>query len=218
MQSKIFHPFLATLGSILLGTHSGHGQERGGVDPYWPDLHSPKLITPQWIGEEGVEAAILLSIDDMRDPAKYESFCRPILNRLKAIDGRAPFTIFTNVVDPMEPQLQAWLKEGISIEVHTIDHPCPLLDKGDFTQAKKTVHDCIDLLAGIPGMKPVAYRMPCCDSMNTVSPRFFSEIFNVPTESGNFLQIDSSVFNLMTPDDAELPADLIGEGAGRFAK
>ncbi|MDA0810821.1 MAG: FG-GAP-like repeat-containing protein [Verrucomicrobia bacterium] len=218
MQSKKFHSFVATVGLILLGTLFGRCQEGRGVDPYWPGLHSPKLITPQWIGEEGVEAAILLSIDDMRDPAKYESFCRPILNRLKEIDGRAPLTIFTNVVDPMEPQLQSWLKEGLSIEVHTISHPCPLLDNGDFAQAKKTVHDCIDLLAGIPGMKPVAYRMPCCDSMNSVSPRFYREIFSVPTESGNFLQIDSSVFNLMTADDAELPADLIGEGAGRFTK
>ncbi|MEZ5325591.1 MAG: FG-GAP-like repeat-containing protein [Verrucomicrobiales bacterium] len=218
MRSRVFHATVATAGLILVGTIAVQAQHGEGVNPYWPGLDSPKLITPQWIGEEGVEAAILLSIDDMRDPAKYEAFCRPILNRLKEIDGRAPFTIFTNVVDPMEPQLQSWLKEGLSIEVHTIDHPCPLLAKGDFAQAKKTVHDCIDLLAGIPGMKPVAYRMPCCDSMNSVSPRFFSEIFNVPTESGNFLQIDSSVFTLMTPADPDLPAELIGEGAGRFAK
>ena len=35
-------------------------------DPYWPTAGSAKLITPQWIGEPEVEAAILLSIDDMR--------------------------------------------------------------------------------------------------------------------------------------------------------
>ena len=74
MRSKEFHSSVATVGLILLGALSGHGQEAGGVDPYWPGLDSPKLITTQWIGEEGVEAAILLSIDDMRDPAKYESF------------------------------------------------------------------------------------------------------------------------------------------------
>ena len=61
-------------------------------DPYWPGPESPKLTTPQWIGDTGVEAAILLSIDDMREPEKYEAFCRPILNRLKEIDGRAPLT------------------------------------------------------------------------------------------------------------------------------
>ena len=115
--------------------------------------------------------------------------------------------------------MQEWLKEGVSIEVHTIDHPCPLLSGNDFAQARKTVHDCIDLLENIPGMKPVAYRMPCCDSMNSVSPRFYSEIFNVPTESGNFLQVDSSVFNLFTSDDPDLPLSVIGDGPkGRFAK
>ena len=188
------------------------------ANPYWPGLDSPKLITPQWVGEEGVEASILLSIDDMRDPAKYEAFCRPILDRLKKIDGRAPLTIFTNSVDPNDPRLQSWLTEGLSIEVHTIDHPCPLLARGDFAQAKKTVHDCIDLLDNIPNMSPVAYRMPCCDSMNSVSPRFFTEIFEPVTEFGKFLQIDSSVFNLFTPDDPELPAELIGGGRGRFNK
>lgn len=216
MRLKVFTIVAALVASGIAVALPARGED--GFDPYWPGLNSAKLITPQWIGEEGVEAAILLSIDDMRDPKRYEAFCRPILDRLKEIDGRAPLTIFTNTVDPGDPQLQKWLKEGLSIEVHTIDHPCPLLAKGDFAQAKKTVHDCIDLLEGIPGMKPVAYRMPCCDSMNTVSPRFYSEIFSPVTESGNFLQIDSSVFNLMTPDDPELPAELIGEGAGRFAK
>ena len=44
----------------------------------------------------------------------------------------------------------------------------------------------------IPGNKPVAFRMPCCDSKNTPSPRFWAEIFNKTTAKGNFLQIDSS--------------------------
>lgn len=29
-------------------------------DPYYPSLDMPKLITPQWIGEPGVEAVITL--------------------------------------------------------------------------------------------------------------------------------------------------------------
>ena len=45
----------------------------------------------------------------------------------------------------------------------------------------------------IPGSRPVAFRMPCCDSLNTPSPRFFAEIFNRTTPAGNFLTIDSSV-------------------------
>src|SRR5579883_1335087 len=94
-------------------------------DPYYPSGTFPKLITPQWVGEPGVEAVVILAIDDMREPKRYEAFLRPILRRLKQIDGRAPLSIMTNSVDPKDPQLQAWLKEGLSIECHTIDHPCP---------------------------------------------------------------------------------------------
>ena len=49
----------------------------------------PKLVTPQWVGEPGVEAVVILAIDDMRGPEKWEAFLRPILERLKKIDGRA---------------------------------------------------------------------------------------------------------------------------------
>ncbi|PYL01534.1 MAG: hypothetical protein DME19_01360, partial [Verrucomicrobia bacterium] len=89
------------------------------TDPFYVDLHFPRLITPQWVGEPGVEAVVILAIDDMREPQKYETFLRPILDRLKKIDGRAPVSIFCNQLDPQSPQLQAWLKEGLSFEVHT---------------------------------------------------------------------------------------------------
>src|SRR6266705_6906946 len=52
-------------------------------DPFYPGLHFPKLTTPQWVGEEGVEAVVILAIDDMRETEKYETFLRPILERLK---------------------------------------------------------------------------------------------------------------------------------------
>ena len=38
----------------------------------------------------------------------------------------------------------------------------------------------------VPGSRAVAFRMPCCDSMNSPSPRFFAEIFNRTTPGGNF--------------------------------
>src|SRR5262249_31765243 len=79
------------------------------VDPYYPHRDFPKLITPQWVGEPGVEAVVVLAIDDMRDPARYERYLRPILDRLKAIDGRAPVSIMTNQVNPKDPRLSAWL-------------------------------------------------------------------------------------------------------------
>ena len=190
------------------------------ANPYWVDRASPKLTTPQWIGEAGVEAAAVLSIDDMRSIEPYQTFIEPILQSLEAAGGRAPLSIFTNTIDPNEPQLQAWLKRGVSIEVHTIDHPCPLLKDSDFDQAKSTVHRCVDLLNGIPKMTPVTYRMPCCDSMNSVSTRFYQEILRPTTPTGRFLTSDSSVFQVFTAADPDLPRELfIGpDGEHRFTK
>ena len=189
-------------------------------NPWYPDQNFPKLITPQWVGEDGVEAVVVLAIDDMRDTAKYEQYLRPILKRLKKIDGRAPVSIMTCNVKPDDPQLQSWLEEGLSIEVHTVDHPCPLLQGSDFGKAKSTYDRCIDLLAAIPGNTPVAFRTPCCDSLNTVSPRFYSEIFSGTTAAGNFLQIDSSVMNFFTSEDASIPRELVldADGNERFWK
>jgi len=189
-------------------------------NPYYPHRDFPKLITPQWVGEPGVEAVVVLAIDDMRDPGRYELYLRPILNRLKQIDGRAPVSIMTNQVDPTDPRLRAWLAEGLSLECHTLTHPCPCLQKGDFAAAERTYHDCVDLMSHVPGNKPVAFRMPCCDSLNTVSPRFFAEIFNKTSPGGKFLSIDSSVFVLLTPDDPSLPRALVfdPDGTERFRK
>lgn len=187
-------------------------------DPYYPHAKFPKLITPQWVGEPDVDAVVILAIDDMRDPKKYETFLRPILNRLKKIDGRAPVSIMICNIEPKDPQLQAWLKEGLSLEVHTVDHPCPYFKPG-FEKAKDTYDRCVDLMHAIPGNKPVCFRMPCCDSMNTPSPRHWAEIFNKTTAKGNYLVLDSSVFTVFTSDDPELPKELVlEEGKERFKK
>ncbi len=62
--------------------------------------------------------------------------------------------------------------------------------------------------------------MPCCDSMNTVSPRFFSEIFARKSRGGHSLSIDSSVFTVLTADDQTLPRNLVfdTDGTERFRK
>ena len=110
-------------------------------DPFYPQLGMARLTTPQWIGEEGVEAAVIISIDDLRETEKYETYLRPILERLKQIDGRAPASIFCNKLAPENPQFQTWMKEGVSLEVHTLTHPCPLLGKeGSFAAAEQTYH------------------------------------------------------------------------------
>ena len=89
-------------------------------------LHAPKLITPQWIGEEDVEAVVVLSIDDMRATAPYEKCLRPIIERLKRIDGRGPVSIMTNQADAADPQLERWAAEGVTVGGAHGHSPMPL--------------------------------------------------------------------------------------------
>src|SRR6266851_2299143 len=192
-------------------------------DPFYASRGFPRLVTPQWVGEEGIEAVVILAIDDMRETDKYEKFLRPILKRLKQIDERAPVSIMTCDIDPEDKQLQAWLKEGLSLETHTIDHPCPLLQGSDFAKAKSTYDRCVDLLHKVPenvAQRPVAFRVPCCDSLNTPSPRFFAEIFNRTTGDGHFLTVDSSVMNVFSSNDPDLPRALVidKDGQDKFRK
>ncbi len=186
-----------------------------GDDPFHVGLAFPKLTTQQWVGEKGVEAVVTLGIDDMRDPKIYESFCRPILDRLKQIDGRAPLSIFCNTITPSVPILQQWLKEGLSVEVHTLTHPCPILAKRNFTAAANTYHGGVDLMNHIPDNHPVAFRTPCCDSQNTPSPRVFSELLMLRNPASQFLEMDSSVFNIFTQADSALPAALVTDSDGK---
>ncbi len=194
MRSHLLLLGLALSTSIGLAADGNRLAYLDESSPFWPSAKSPRLTTPQWVGEPGVEAVVVLAIDDMRDPAKYETFLRPILDRLKKIDGRAPVSIMTNTVTADDPRLQGWLQEGLSLEVHTLTHPCPCLGKATFEEAQRTYHGGVDLLASVPGNKPVAFRMPCCDSMNSASPRFYAELFNRVSDKGNYLRIDSSVF------------------------
>lgn len=208
-------PALAQPPKATPGNRLAHLQD---LDPYYPHAKYPKFITPQWVGESDVDAVVVLAIDDMRDPAKYEKYLRPILNRLKKIDGRAPVSIMSCSVDPKDAQIQAWLGEGLSIEVHTVDHPCPYFKIG-FEKAKSTYDRCVDLMNEIPDNRPVCYRMPCCDSLNTPSPRHWEEIFNQQTSKKNFLTLDSSVFQVFTSADPELPKELVlDDGQERFTK
>src|SRR5579859_1590829 len=74
------------------------------TDPFYVQFQFPRLATPQWVGESGVETVVVLAVDDMRTPAPYETFLRPILERLKQIDGRAPVSILCNKLDPQQAQ------------------------------------------------------------------------------------------------------------------
>src|SRR5688572_11739074 len=170
-------------------------------DPFYVDANFPKLLTPQWIGETNIEAVVTLGIDDMRASAPYEKFLRPILERLKKIDGRAPVSIFSVAPTPDDPQLQQWLKEGVTLEVHTLTHPCPILAKSNFVAAANTFYSCINLLSTITNNKPVAFRTPCCDSINSASPRLFAELMSKAGSGGKFITMDSSVVMIFNTND-----------------
>jgi hypothetical protein len=184
-------------------------------NPYWVGLKMAKLVTPQWVGEPGVEAVVVMSADDLREPERFEKHFRPTFNRLKQIDGRVPFSLMTNHVDRDHPLLAQWLREGLSLETHTFDHPCPCLHNLPEPDAKGTFDQSVDIMHDIPGSRPVAFRMPCCDSMNSFSPRFVTEIFNKVTPLGNFVQLDSSVMAVFTGDDPALPRPLVTASDGQ---
>jgi putative membrane-bound dehydrogenase-like protein len=183
-------------------------------NPYYPHRDFPRLVTPQWVGEAGVEAVVILAIDDLRqEPGQWEKFLWPIIQHLKQFTGQAPISIMSCRIPPDHPHWQKWLHEGLSLEVHTLDHPCPFFRPG-FAKARHTYEGGVDLMCQVPGNRPVAFRMPCCDSLNTPSPRFYAELFARTTPQGHFLQIDSSVFQVFTPWDATLPRSLVLDEGG----
>ena len=174
--------------------------------------------TPQWVGDNGVQAVVTLGIDDMRGHGRYESFCRPILERLKKIDGRAPISIFCNSITPTEPHLQQWLKEGVTIEVHTLSHPCPILGGRNFVPAKNTYHGGVDLLNNIANNLPVAFRTPCCDSQNTPSPRVFSELLMRNNPAGQFLEMTLGAQHFTSADKSSPPRCSLMPSRGKFER
>ena len=227
-------PWLLVMG--LLGCLGGRGVDVAGAaeglpanrfvhldefsDPYLPSSRFAKLTTPQWIGETNIDAAVVLAIDDMSQYAPYEVYLRPILERLKQIDGRGPASIMGNRINLAEPQLQGWLREGVSIETHTTTHPCPMLVDGNLAKAKEDYDRAVDLFFQVPGNQPVGFRTPCMDGMNTTSPRLYSEILMGLSPAGHFLRVSSSVAHLFAPGDPELPPGLLNDpdGRPRFAK
>ena len=62
--------FLSTILLLIPAVPSQAADQRlihvDGSDPYYVNRDFPKLITPQWVGEDGVEAVVILAIDDMQ--------------------------------------------------------------------------------------------------------------------------------------------------------
>ena len=79
-MSRSLAAFLLILGGVVPAV-AGDGNRLAHLDrtdPYYVGRAFPKLTTPQWVGEDGVEAVVVLAIDDMRGPDKWEAYLRPI--------------------------------------------------------------------------------------------------------------------------------------------
>jgi len=89
---------------------AGDGNRQSYLDSnevWYPHKDFPQLITPQWVGEEGVECVVTLAIDDMRDPAKYEAYLHPILQRLRQSKSFDPFDLLgTGPIELRQPALR----------------------------------------------------------------------------------------------------------------
>src|SRR5262245_66441717 len=103
---------LLLLASTTLAADGNRFAYLDDLDPYYPHRTFPKLITPQWVGEPGVDAVVVLAIDDMRGHEKWEAYLRPILDRLTRLYGRAQVSIMTCRIEPDDLHLQKWLKQG----------------------------------------------------------------------------------------------------------
>jgi len=222
----------AIVGGVLLGLLGGvleaeepRGSRLAYLDersPYYPHGQFPRLTTPMWVGEEGVEAVILLTIDDMGgpsfqprwdvSPAAFERFLVPLVERLNRIDGRAPIAIMTCQTPAGNPTLQQFLQAGMSLDCHTFTHRFPFLRSNEghgpdeaLEFARADYLACLENLFEVPGNRPVAHRMPGCDAQNTVSPRFFTEVFPLRTAAGGFLTCDTSICTWFPSSDKRLP-------------
>lgn len=210
-------------------------------DPYYVAGDFPKLTTPMWIGEEGVDAAILLSIDDMcrpfpkgrpkglpvyaRRPRVYFDFLKPAIDRLREIDGRAPISVFCLQLARDDAIVREMLRLGLSMECHTFTHPVPLMRAGkepahSLALAREDFLRSVASLHGVIGSKPVAHRTPGCDARNTASPRFFTEVLPLKTKAGDFLRMDSSIFMAYTKPVDGTPREWFfhKNGRPRFGK
>ncbi|MEX2577687.1 MAG: FG-GAP-like repeat-containing protein [Verrucomicrobiales bacterium] len=215
-------------------------------DPYYPDGDFPKLTTPMWIGEDDVDAAICLTIDDMcrmfpegkrpkglpsyaRRPQVYYDFLKPAIDRLRQIDGRAPVTVFSLQLDADDRLVRHMQELGLTMECHTWTHPVPLLrtvkdppppPPESLQPAVEDTLKTLTNLAKLAGPAPVAQRNPGCDARNTASPRMFSEIFPMRTAKGHFLRMDSSIFLAFTKTQPGMPREWFfhEDGRKRFVK
>ena len=70
------HGVLGVLSVLAFGQSSGNRLTYlDGDDPFHPGLVHARFTTPQWVGQPGVEAVVILSIDDLRRRRNMKLTC-----------------------------------------------------------------------------------------------------------------------------------------------
>ena len=108
--------WLSVFGCLLLALSTMEAADRsanrlsyldGPLDPYYVGRDFPRLATPQWVGEPGVDAVVVLAIDDMRDPKKY-------LLAVSYYSGGIAVVDFSDPADPKELGYYIDSEEGVA--------------------------------------------------------------------------------------------------------
>ena len=63
--------------SIFVVKAHGGQQVLAPNNPFYVNKDFPKLTTPQWVGEEEVDAVVILAIDDLRTLKSMKIICVP---------------------------------------------------------------------------------------------------------------------------------------------
>ena len=84
---------ISTLLTLVIATCAAAGDANrmvyldGRCDPHYPDPATLRLVTPQWIGVEGVEVVVVLNIADLSGVPKYDSLGRDNKGNVSTYNG-----------------------------------------------------------------------------------------------------------------------------------
>ncbi|MGI9456606.1 MAG: PVC-type heme-binding CxxCH protein, partial [Aeoliella sp.] len=189
-------------------------------EPFYPQRELAKLTTPQWIGQSGVEAVVILTIEGSANDAALRAALAPIVDRLKTIDEGVPLTIFTESPPKVRTEWEAWCEAGLTFEPTLLHHDGPLLSEQGIDDARDLYKRCVEKFFQDARHLPTVFRPPGSARFNATSPRLHAECLSRSTARDNFIPISSSVGHLFTPDDSALPAHLVKDerGVARFEK
>ncbi len=88
MRIRFILPFFVVVaaGTPLSAADGNRLTYLDNLDLYYVSRAFPRLTTPQWVGEEGVDAVVIMAVDDMRDVA--DAFDKVYEHRAELADAQ----------------------------------------------------------------------------------------------------------------------------------